>query len=260
MHLRDWAGYLDQFHDTRAGVTESVLAACADGATDPYSWLAAAVPESSPCLDLACGSAPMEPLIAGSWIGVDLAASELAFARARRGGALLICADATELPLRTGGCASAVCVLALMVIPELESALAELMRVVHAGSSVAFLLPATRPLLPRDRLRYLRLLAALRRSGFSYPRPDVLDRPARFLTRAGFIVVADKVRTFRYPVVDAQAADTLVDSLYLPATAYARVEAARRVARRWVGSDIGIPLRRVVVTVTPHDGRPPVED
>ncbi|MEP6624090.1 MAG: class I SAM-dependent methyltransferase, partial [Acidimicrobiia bacterium] len=189
MHLRDWAGYLDQFHDTRAGVTESVLAACADGGTDPYSWLAAVVPEASACLDLACGSAPMEPLIAASWIGVDLAASELALARTRRGGASLIRADAAELPLRTGSCGSAVCVMALMAIPELESALAELTRVVRPGSSLAFLLPAVRPLPTRDRLRYLRLLAALRRTSLTYPRPDVLDRPARFLTRAGFIVV-----------------------------------------------------------------------
>ncbi|MEP6625006.1 MAG: class I SAM-dependent methyltransferase, partial [Acidimicrobiia bacterium] len=228
-----------------------VLAACADGGTDPYSWLAAAVPESSACLDLACGSAPMEPLIAGLWIGIDLAASELALARARRGDAPLIRADATELPLRTGGCESAVCVMALMAIPELESALAELTRVVRPGSTLTFLLPAVRPLPPRDRLRYLRLLAALRRTSLTYPRPDVLGRPARFLTRAGFIVEADKVRTFRYPIVDARAADTLVDSLYLPATAHDRVEAARRVARRWVGSDIGIPLRRVVVTPDP---------
>lgn len=251
MHLRDWAGYLDQFHDTRAGVTESVLAACADGGTDPYSWLAAAVPESSACLDLGCGSAPLEPLIGASWIGIDLAASELARARARRASAPLIRADATELPVRTGGCASAVCVMALMTIPELESALAELMRVVRPGASVAFLLPATRPLLPRDRLRYLRLLATLRRTGFSYPRPDVLDRPARFLTRAGFAVAADEVRTFRYPIIDARSAETLVDSLYLPTTAHTRVGAARRLTRRWVGSDIGIPLRRVVVTRTP---------
>ncbi len=251
MHPRDWAGYLDQFHHTRAGVTESVLAACVDGGTDPYSWLAAAVPESSTCLDLACGSAAMEPLIAALWIGVDLASSELALAQARRGNAPLIRADATELPLRTGGCASAVCVMALMAIPELELALAELARVVRSGSSVAFLLPATGPVLPRDRLRYLRLLAALRRTGLFYPRPDVLDRPARFLTRAGFTVEADEVRTFRYPIVDVRTADTLVDSLYLPATAHARVEAARRVTRRWVGSDIGIPLRRVVVTRDP---------
>ncbi len=251
MHLRDWAGYLDQFHDARAGVTESVLAACADGGIDPYSWLAAAVPESSACLDLACGSAPMQPLIGGSWIGIDLAASELGRAQARRGDVPLIRADATALPLRTGGCARAVCAMALMVMPEVESALAELMRVVRPGARLAFLLPATRPLLPRDRLRYLRLLAALRRMGFSYPRPDVLDQPTRFLTHAGFIVVANEVRTFRYPIVDARSAETLVDSLYLPATAHTRVGAARRVTRRWVGSDIGIPLRRVVVTRDP---------
>ena len=39
-----------------------------------------------------------------------------------------------------------------------------------------------------------------------------------------------------------------VRSLYLPGGPPTRVEAGTRVARRWAGHDLGIPLRRIVAT------------
>jgi hypothetical protein len=106
------------------------------------------------------------------------------------------------------------------------------------------LLPGTRPLSVRDRARYARLLVALRRRRFEYPNdPERLDDA---LGRGGFDVIASERRSFRYPVDDVDAARLLVDSLYLPGVGLERVDAAISVTSQWIGTSIGIPLRRVV--------------
>jgi SAM-dependent methyltransferase len=249
VRTREWDDYIDRFHSERAGITETVLGASTRGEINPYQWLADALPEPhGRCLDLACGSAPLKPLLTPVWIGVDLAAGEVALARARRAPGSIVQADVAALPFRTSGLEAAVCAMALMVVAAVEQTLRELARAVREGATVVFLLPGTRPLTMRDRLRYARLLGALRRVRVPYPRPDVVAHPERHLCAAGFTVAADERRTFRYPIIDTRAARALVDSLYLPGTPSSRIEAAHQTVLRWVDSDIGIPLRRVVAT------------
>lgn len=65
----DWTGHLGRFHDERPGITETVLGRAEMGSVgNPYSWLVEPLrTETGPILDLACGSAPTGPLLAGSW-------------------------------------------------------------------------------------------------------------------------------------------------------------------------------------------------
>jgi hypothetical protein len=132
----------------------------------------------------------------------------------------------------------------LMLFDPLQQAVSELARVTCAGGRLVALLPASRPVTWRDRARYVHLLVALRRRGFAYPHhPDRVDG---VLASSGFDVVASERRSFRYRVDDRQCAHVLVDSLYLPGTGAERLERARAVARGWIGTSIGVPLRRVV--------------
>ena len=248
---RAWGDYINRFHTERAGITERVLGLSVRDDITPYQWVAAALPTSSgPCLDLACGSAPLQPLLAPRWLGVDLAADEIALARAHHSNAPMVRADAAVLPFHNSSFEAAICAMGLMVVASVEQTLQELARVVRAGATVAFLLPGTRPLTVRDRLRYARLLCALRRVRVPYPRPDVVAHPQRLLRAPGFTVLADERQTFRYAIRDPHAARALVESLYLPGPPAPRIEDAHQTVLRWVDSDIGIPLRRVVATRT----------
>jgi hypothetical protein len=92
----------------------------------------------------------------------------------------------------------------------------------------------------------MRLLAALRLRRLPFPQRGVPSDPRRLLTRAGLAVESDERSRFVYPLVETDDADRWVRSLYLPGVAPRRLRAAHRVTRRWVGSSIGIPLRRVV--------------
>ncbi len=76
------------------------LAASIGGGDTPYQWLAEPLADSNgPVLDLACGSAPTQPLLAASrWLGTDLSAGELALARTAGRGPL-VRARADHLPL-----------------------------------------------------------------------------------------------------------------------------------------------------------------
>ena len=64
--------------------------------------------------------------------------------------------------------------------------------------------------------------------------------------RGGFDIVEAQQRAFRYRVDGPDATRLLVDSLYLPAVRRERIDAAVSVTRRWIGTSIGIPLRRLV--------------
>jgi hypothetical protein len=109
------------------------------------------------------------------------------------------------------------------------------------------LVPTTASVTTRDRVRYARLLAALRVRHLPFPNPGVLRDPRRLLTGAGLAVASDERCQFVYPLGETDDADRWVRSLYLPGVAPRRLRAAHRVTRRWVGSSLGIPLRRVVV-------------
>ena len=105
--------------------------------------------------------------------------------------------------------------------------------------------PTTTPLVPRDRVRYARLFAALRVTRIGYPNTGALGHPGSVFAAHGLTVRDDTRRRFSYPLRDADAGRTLVRSLYLPDVDETRVNAAVRVARRWRG-EIGIPLWRIV--------------
>ena len=258
-----WHAYLDGFHERHPGITEDVLvrSVAAGSRMTPYAWLldgeprpaGAPAPRSTgparragPALDLACGSAPLahgaDP---GRFVGVDRSPGELARA-ARSTGTSLVRADAGVLPFADGAFALVACSMALMLFDPVDAALDEIRRVLRPDGVAMFLLPGSVPLTLRDRARYARLLAALHLVKPSYANTVHLARLRGRLARAGLRVLADERRRFAYRVSDAGAARRFAESLYSPGAVPGRVEGAARVTGRWVGTEIGIPLRRVV--------------
>ena len=128
MAASDWSSYLAAFHADRPGGTERVLHRARTSGGDAYDWLAAAVPVGGVVLDVACGSAPLLPVLAaGRYVGVDVSAAELALAR-RRGAGLLVRGSATALPLADGGVEVVACSMALQILTPLPTVLAEIGR------------------------------------------------------------------------------------------------------------------------------------
>ncbi len=247
----EWTNYLERFHSDRAGITETILSSCRADAITPYEWLGTLlVPGTRTVLDIACGSGPMRQIVGPAWFGVDRSRAELATARhAYREGRLTL-ADANALPFRVGCADTVVCCMGLMVIPSIETVLREITQVAARQARLAVLLPTTSPLTIRDRLRYARLLATLHITTFRYPNPAVIKDPHRPLHDAGFTATDDDRKRFSFQIADADAADALIDSFYVPGIHAERLDAAKRVARRWTGTDIGIPLRRLAARPT----------
>jgi len=79
---RHWETYVQGFHHEHAGITERVLCAARGAGGTPYSWVLGGVPSVGRVLDIGCGSAPLGPALPGRYLGIDLAAAELAAARA----------------------------------------------------------------------------------------------------------------------------------------------------------------------------------
>lgn len=249
----DWPRYLARFHGERAGITEDVLehALDADGRT-AYDWAADPAPAAGRVLDLACGSAPMASRLAGrDYLGLDLSPAELAVA-ARR-GVPVARGDATRLPLADSSVDTVVMSMALMLVP-LQPALAEVRRVLRPGGTFVATLPHHRPLPPADWLRYARLCLALRHPGLSYPNDAALTDAATAFAEAGLTLTDDQARAFVCDLADVDVADQLLASLYLPDVSPARMAAGRRTVRRWVGSTITTPIRRLTATATAPAG------
>ncbi len=133
--------------------------------------------------------------------------------------------------------------MALMVVDDPTAAVAELARVLRSGGMLRILLPAKRPLTVGDRVRYGLLLAVLGRRSLPFPRPEVAADPGPLLAAAGFEVVADERRRFRFAVTGRDDVDLFIDSLYLPNVGARRVDLARTVMRSSGTAEIGIPLR-----------------
>jgi len=243
----DWTGYVAGFHAQHAGITEDVLehARDSDGMT-PYDWAAEAVTPGLTVLDLACGSAPMHAhLRAGAYVGVDLSAAELHVAAARRVPVAM--GDASVLPLRDASVDAVVMSMALMLVP-LAGTLAEVARVLRPGGVLVATVPTGGPLPPWDWLRYARLCLALRHWGLAYPNDQALADARVVYAAAGLTLVSDEGRPCACDLRTGDVADRLLDSLYLPDVDPARMGAGRKVARRWVGTTIAIPIRRMVAT------------
>ncbi len=246
--MTEWPAFLDHFHGGRAGITERVLRS---GPDDPYAWIAGALPRSGgPVLDLACGSGPLAESFP-QWVGLDRAPAELRLAAGRAPGRL-VRADAAALPFGPAGVAAVVSAMALQVLHPLPSVLREARRVLRPGGTLVAMVPASAPLSRQDRWRWTRLFLALRLAGPPFPNPP--DRVAAALCRAGFAVVGQEARRFRYPVGDIAAADLLIESLYLPGVSESRIRAARRVAAGWIGVELGMPLRLLTAHAPPAAG------
>ena len=241
-----WTAYLTAFHQDRPGITEDILGASQSAGQNPYQWLLEVIPGDENLLDVACGSAPL--LQAGwnsPWIGVDRSPAELARARAN-GAGNLVNAEARKLPFGEHQFTAVACSMALMLLAPLDDCLAEIARVLAPGGTLALLLPGGPwTLHPIDIYRWSSLLKALRRVRLRYPNDQLIGRLEATATRHGLRIVTDDRRRFGYRFTTPDAADCFVDSLYLPDTTTSLTDDARLVARRWVGSSIGIPLRRV---------------
>jgi SAM-dependent methyltransferase len=245
----DWPGYLDQFHQQRPGITETVLSRCTDrNGLDPYQWAAAPTSQAGPVLDLACGSGPLWPhLPARPYLGVDRSGGELSLAAAR-GARPLVRADATALPVADSSVRVVVCAMALMIMQPLEQVLAEIDRVLRSDGRLVALLPADRPLGTAGALVAAGLLAAT--GPLRYPNDAALADPAGAFDRAGLRIVTDNTRRFGYRLTGTARADALLESLYLPRLPRGRLHAARAWLRALatVGATVPVPLRRLVAT------------
>jgi len=246
-----WTSYLDRFHEDHPGITEDVLSeACDVDGTNPYAWLLAVAPcnPGVVALDLACGTGPLQTTAPHlRWVGVDRSPGELARA-AKVLPRVLVRGDGQRQPFRNATFDLVAVSMALMLFDPVDAVLAEIHRVLRDDGTLVLLLPGSLPLSTRDRVRYVRLLAILRELRPAYPNSVHLGPLHARLERASFAVVSDERRCFRYPLRDEQHAERFAKSLYVPALSPERIEGAVRAARSWVGSTIGIPLRRVVCT------------
>ncbi len=246
-----WREYLAQFHEREAGITERVLLPARDAAgTDPYDWLAEALPSSGAVVDLACGSAPLAPRLPPTvdYVGVDRSRAELALARRRVPGSRLVEGDAVDLPALVGtGMHAAACSMALQILEPLPDVLRALAAAVRPGGAVVATVPSTAAYSTADRLRWGAVLAALgRRVG--YPNDGLLADLSGLVGSVGLAVEADEHRRFALRVAGLRDAETIIDSLYLsdvaPARRSAGVAAARAAART---GGLGLSLRRVIL-------------
>ncbi len=248
-----WERYLESFHRQRPGITEAVLrrstAPGRDGEEDPYKWLAAAVPAQGWVLDLACGSAPLWPALAGhQYVGLDTSAGELAAAR-KAGAGPLIRASASAIPLADHSVDVVACSMGLMVLTPLPAVLAEIARVLAPGGMLAATVPARGPLRGRDLPVVAGLLALLGR-GLGYPGDRELRRLGSHLARAGLRPEADERRRFGYRLRSQADAGQFLSSLYLPGLPTGRYQRARACLRMLARfhAELPVPIRRITAT------------
>jgi SAM-dependent methyltransferase len=172
--------------------------------------------------------------------------AELALAR-DRGADTAVLGRADRLPFPDRSFHSIACSMSLMLLQPLDVVLGELARVVEGDGTIVVIVPGRRPLTIRDLARYARLVATLRRARLAYPNDAAMVRFDHLARASGLRVVDDRRRRFSFELATPGDAELFVRSLYLPGAPGVRLDAAGALARRWVGSDIGIPLRRITL-------------
>lgn len=244
----DWAAYLGRFHARRPGITEDILsqARSAVGLT-PYEWVVAPLPIGTRVLDIACGSGPCLALRRGEpWVGLDRSVEEVD--RARRSGAVrLVLGDATSLPFHGDSFDGAVCSMAMMLVQPLDRFIHEISRVLRDGAPFVFTMPGRWPLHTRDVVRYARLVRCFGLGRLGYPNDRDLRGLASMLDEHELDIIDDARERFSHVLSTRTETDQFVQSLYLPEVGKIEVARGLALAATWVGSDIGIPLRRVTV-------------
>ncbi len=244
-----WDTYIRRFHAERPGITETVLTRCHRNGQTPYEWVTDTMNRDSTVIDLACGSAPTRRHFDSAWVGVDASTEELAAAGSNTAGRV-VAGELSRLPFRDAGFDQALCSMALMVIDPLLPALAEIRRVLRPGAEVRILLPASSPLTAADRRRYARLSLALG-TGRLFPPTPLNTTAETIFDQANLTLLHDERGRFAYRIETTDHADLLINSLYLPQPTERRITAAHRVATRWIGNELGIPLRRITASVPP---------
>lgn len=242
----EWREYLDEFHRLHPGITEDVLRRTRANGINPYEWLADALPKTGAVLDLACGSAPTYGHIGTTWFGLDVSHAELESALSR-GASPLLCADASHLPFTSGVFDAVVCSMAIMVLQPLASVLFEIRRVLKDDGQAVFMLPGSLPLNVRDVFRYGHLMIKARRSNLVYPNDHQLRFIFNLFRQSGFEIVNDRRVRFAFPIPDDSSAQLFADSLYLPWISREHFMKLSEVSKAWVGTDIGIPLRKMIL-------------
>ncbi len=247
-----WADYLSQYHALNPGITERVLGgAPLAGIGTPYQWLRSTLAaEPGAVIDLACGSAPMHPLLldASTYLGIDRSEQELAIAE-RRGRGPLMLGDALELPLPDASVDAVVCSMAIMLLRPVERALSEVARVLRPGGVFATIRPVGTPVRRADLILVVPLLLGLRHLP-EMPQRFGGHRFRRLLADAGLTVVDDRALRFAHPLESPEDARLAVEALYLPhVSPERRHDAARRLSRRTrPGAEIPLAIRRTVAT------------
>lgn len=241
----NWSDAIRRTHAERPGITEALLTLAQINGRNPYEWLLEGVSAAEFVVDLGCGSAPSKSFCGTKWLGVDRSESELRVASVK-GARPLVQGEMTQLPLVSECTDVVVSSMSMMLVDDSSAAIGEVARILRRGGTARFLIPSRAPLSVRDRLRYARLLGALSICAFFPPSP-FMKSPIEVLMKAGFEVVADSSACFVLGFEDSTIARTFVDSLYLPEDSTERVVHARTLSQRWVGSSIGIPLRRIIV-------------
>lgn len=247
-----WRRYLAAYHDQRPAITERLLAGAE---SSPYAWLVAPLLDvRGPILDLACGSAPTRPLLAGSrWFGIDFSAGELGYA-ASLGRGPLVRARADALPV-AGGMVAAVCAaMCLPVLTPLDAVLDEITRVLRPGGLLAALVPSRLDADLAQLAHWIRIMGWLGVRRQPWPNPHARDGLAGLLRRRGFTVHATSRRTSTVPLATAADAALLIEGLYLPGVGASRIQQATRrlAALARPGRRLALPLRRVLATSPEH--------
>ncbi|MEV8310867.1 class I SAM-dependent methyltransferase [Streptomyces flavidovirens] len=248
MDEKDWRRYLAAYHDDRPGITERFFER-ADAS--PHAWLAEPL-RAAPgtVLDLACGSAPLRPLLPDvDWVGVDSSPGELA-AAARAGRGPLVRASADALPMASRSVGAVCASMCLPVLTPLPRVLSEIQRVLRPGGTLAALVPARLGFDLPGLLGWARVMRTLGVVRQPWPNPQARDSVAKVLRQAGFTVRSDERRVFTLVLKTPQDVAALIDGLYLPGLAPERADAAKRALADWVrgGQTLPLPLRRVLAT------------
>lgn len=266
----DWAGYLNDFHETRPGALEDVFSRASAGGHNPYRWLSRIVSaRARTILDLSCGSGRMGRELDADGrtvIGVDGSLPELrlAFERGAEQDAAdgfpetsigrqgsWVCGSPVQLPLASESIDVVVSFMSFKTVRPLPLLMQEVTRVLRPGGMFAVLAPSKRPFPMRDIKVMTRVFGALRTPPRFPRRRQDADEPvslSKLAAGAGLRRLESKRELYHYPIYEREDAERFLRALYLPKTAQKRVDVAidylEKQAAKGGSIAMPIPMRR----------------